>query len=113
MGLGRSVLVVGAGFALSTIGTGCSGDGDATGVARSELPSHAAVAWSRSPPGGLQAWQVPQFVAVTFDDNFTSGLNDVKGGMTWATTFMKPLVNPPGKAQASTYDGAPLRTSFY
>ena len=56
---------------------------------------------------------MPQFVAVTFDDNFVSGLGDVSGGMTWATTFFEPLKNPAGSGFAPTFDGSPVRTSFY
>jgi Polysaccharide deacetylase len=70
------------------------------------------VAWSRKPPG-LEPVDVPQFVAVTFDDNFVSGLGDVSGGMTWATTFFKPLQNPAGSGFTPTFDGAPVRTTFY
>ncbi|HWZ87657.1 MAG TPA: hypothetical protein VNW92_02370, partial [Polyangiaceae bacterium] len=42
----------------------------------------ASVPWSQSPPDQFLVAEVPQFVAVTFDDNFVSGLGDVKGGMT-------------------------------
>jgi peptidoglycan/xylan/chitin deacetylase (PgdA/CDA1 family) len=112
MGLVRPVLAVaGVVFAASVLA--CSSEGDTSAAAGAALVRAAPVAWSRSPPGGLQSWQVPQFVALTFDDNYTSGLNDVKGGMTWATTFTKPLVNPPSKMQAGTFDGTPLRASFY
>src|SRR4051812_41837086 len=34
----------------------------------------APIPWSRQPPGGLAPAQVPQFVAVTFDDGY--GLED-------------------------------------
>jgi hypothetical protein len=66
-----------------------------------------ALARSTSPPGGLAPSQVPQLVAVTFDDNFSSE------GMTWATGFYAPLVNPAGSGNAATFDGAPVRTTFY
>ena len=69
-------------------------------------------AWSQQPPG-LSPVDVPQFVAVTFDDNFVSGLGEPAGGMTWATSFFEPLVNPAGSAFAATFDGTPVRTSFY
>jgi peptidoglycan/xylan/chitin deacetylase (PgdA/CDA1 family) len=61
---------------------------------------------SSSPPGGLQVSQVPQFVAVTFDDNFNTE------GMDWATGFFRPLVNPAGSGHARTFDGASVRTTF-
>jgi peptidoglycan/xylan/chitin deacetylase (PgdA/CDA1 family) len=70
------------------------------------------VAWSRKPPG-LEPVDVPEFVAVTFDDNFVSGLGDVAGGMTWATTFFKSLQNPAGSGFAPSWDGAAVRTTFY
>jgi len=109
MGLGKSVFVaVGVGLVARSLMAA-----EATGESRAPLTSPGATAWSRSPPGGLAPWQVPVFVAITFDDNFTSGLGDAKGGMTWATTFTKPLVNPAGLAQAGTLDGSPVRTSFY
>jgi peptidoglycan/xylan/chitin deacetylase (PgdA/CDA1 family) len=113
MGLARSVLVLVGAAWVAVSQLGCSGEAEETSTARATLTTPAALAWSRSPPGGLQPWQVPQFVALTFDDNYTSGLNDVKGGMTWATTFMKPLVNPTSTMQASTFDGVPLRTTFF
>lgn len=108
MGLGKSVFVaVGVGLAARSVMAA-----EVTGESRAPLAS-PGVAWSRSPPGGLASWQVPEFVAITFDDNFTSGLGDAKGGMTWATTFMRPLANPAGLAEAGTFDGSPVRTSFY
>jgi hypothetical protein len=113
MGFARSVLfAAGVGFLAPALLASCSGE--ATGAASASLQAAvAAVAWSRSPPGGLKSWEVPELVAVTFAATFTSGLGDVKGGMTWPTTFMNPLVNPAGRGQAATFDGAPLRTTFY
>jgi hypothetical protein len=72
----------------------------------------AALAWSSQPPG-LHPVDAPQFVAVTFDDNFVSGLGDESGGMTWATDFFRSLHNPPGNALLTTFDASPVRTSFY
>lgn len=69
-------------------------------------------AWSQQPPG-LHPLDVPQFVAVTFDDNFVSGIGDPSGGMTWATGLFQSLVNPAGTAHAPTFDGKPARTTFY
>jgi peptidoglycan/xylan/chitin deacetylase (PgdA/CDA1 family) len=71
-------------------------------------------AWSQSPPGGLTAAQVPQFVQIGFDDNFRSGLGTTPAsGMTWATGFFKSLHNPAGTGNAGTFDGAAVRVSFY
>jgi MYXO-CTERM domain-containing protein len=72
----------------------------------------ATLAWSAQPPG-LHPVDAPQFVAVTFDDNFVSGIGDPSGGMTWATDFLRELKNPAGASLAATFDGAPVRTSFY
>src|SRR4051812_3697170 len=58
-----------------------------------------ALARSTNPPGGLTVSQVPQFVAVTFDDNFAAE------GMDWAVNFFSPLHNPAGTAKAATFDG--------
>ncbi len=49
---------------------------------------------------------MPQFVAVTFDDNFNAE------GMDWATGFLRPLRNPGGSGNPGTFDGFPVRTTF-
>jgi len=66
-----------------------------------------ALSRSSNPPGGLAVSQVPQFVAVTFDDNFNAD------GMNWAISFFSPLRNPNGSGNAGTFDNTPARTSFY
>jgi hypothetical protein len=75
-------------------------------------PYTDVMAWSQQPPG-LSPVDVPQFVAVTFDDNFNAGAVGPPGAMTWATKFFEPLKNPDGTGFAPTFDGAPARTSFY
>src|SRR5688500_10641466 len=72
----------------------------------------ATLAWSTEPPG-LHPVDAPQFVAVTFDDNFVSGIGEPSGGMTWATDFLRALKNPVGASLGATFDGTPVRTSFY
>src|SRR4051812_36204907 len=53
----------------------------------------APVPWSHNPPGGLQPAQVPQFVAVTFDDGY--GLEDGgTGGVNDIIAFMSARKNP-------------------
>jgi hypothetical protein len=69
--------------------------------------------WSESPPDQFLVAEVPQFVAVTFDDNFVSGLGDVKGGMTFVTDLLRDKTNPAGNGTAGTFDGTPVRTSFF
>jgi hypothetical protein len=71
----------------------------------------APVAWSQQPPGGLTPAQVPQFVAVTFDDGY--GLEDGgQGGINTIVDFMATKTNPAG-SNAGTFDGTPVRTTFY
>jgi hypothetical protein len=72
------------------------------------------LARSSMPPAGLTPSQVPQFVAITFDDNFGPD------GMTWATGasqsvpgFFTSKVNPAGSGNPATFDGTPVRLSFY
>ncbi len=95
---------------------GCAGDHELDERAASEAVALAdygdLVAWSAMPPG-LQSVDAPQFVAVTFDDNFVSGLDGPEGGMTWATDFLRSLENPAGSAVAGTYDGRAVRTTFF
>jgi peptidoglycan/xylan/chitin deacetylase (PgdA/CDA1 family) len=62
---------------------------------------------SLNPPGGLTAAQVPQFVAVTFDDNFGGA------GMDWANFLFAARTNPAGSGNAATFDGTPVRTTFF
>src|SRR4051794_15582111 len=71
----------------------------------------APVPWSQQPPGGLTPAQVPQFVAVTFDDGY--GLEDGgTGGVNTIVDFMAAKKNP-GPGNAGTFDGMPVRTTFY
>lgn len=56
---------------------------------------------------GLASSDVPQFVVVAFDDNFAPD------GMTWATDWLRELENPAGMGQAATFDGMPVRTTFF
>jgi peptidoglycan/xylan/chitin deacetylase (PgdA/CDA1 family) len=62
---------------------------------------------STNPPGGLSVSQVPQFVSVTFDDNFAAE------GMDWTVDTFANLKNPAGSGNAATFDGTPVRSTFY
>src|SRR5438552_11727308 len=84
----------------------CSESGAGPGRGSEVVTARAALTSSPNPPGGLAVAQVPQFVAVTFDDNFNTE------GMDWATGFFRPLHNPAGGGNAGTFDGAPVRTTF-
>jgi Polysaccharide deacetylase len=103
------------------VAVGCNGrpgdDGRDIFVARQALGTYNFtdhVAWSQSPPGGLGATQVPQFVQFGFDDNLRSGLNTTPpSGMTWATNFFRDRRNPAGTGNAATFDNALVRVSFY
>ncbi len=71
------------------------------------------VPWSRDPPGGRAVADVPQFVAISFDDNF--GLADPAsvGGVNYVVDFFKNKHNPAGAGHANDFDGAPIHASFY
>src|SRR3954471_14460061 len=62
---------------------------------------------SKSPPGGLTAAQVPQFVSIGWDDNFQTD------AIYWATGILADRVNPAGNGHACTYDGTQVHGSFY
>ncbi len=76
-------------------------------------PAPETLDWSRLPPAGLTPEQVPQFVAVTYDDNFVSGLGLVQGGMSWALDLYSTRQNPAGSGNPETFDGLPAKTTFY
>lgn len=62
---------------------------------------------STNPPGGLSVWQVPQFVSVTWDDDFS------QDGVSWAISLYDTRFNPAGTGSSATFDATPVRTSFY
>jgi hypothetical protein len=76
---------------------------------------HDNVPWSQSPPFGLAVNRVPQFVAIGFDDNGYSGLDGSAGtgGFTWSTDLARTRHNPAGAGHAGSYDGAPVKFSYY
>ncbi len=69
---------------------------------------------SQNPPGGLNAQVVPQFVSIGFDDNGYSGMagSGGDGGMTWATNFLG-ITNPMEMSNSATFDGAPVKATFF
>lgn len=90
-------------------GDGGGGDGGGGGVCATGLgpwTGNDNVAPSASPPCGLTPSQVPQLVAIGFDDNAYSGLTGTNGtgGVTWATDMVRTRTNS---------DGTPIRLSFY
>jgi len=76
---------------------------------------------SATPPGGLTASQVPQFVTFGFDDCYYSGLAgatgsiapDGTGGMIWEDSLFNTIKNLPGSGNSCTYDGAKVKAAFY
>ncbi len=69
---------------------------------------------SRIHPGSdfVPLEKVPMFICFGFDDN---GIVDKKngGGITWIRNYLQERKNPAGTGQKRTYDGAPMRASFY
>jgi peptidoglycan/xylan/chitin deacetylase (PgdA/CDA1 family) len=80
----------------------------AASILQPQTPSNAdsktSLAWSRQPPLGLTPQQVPQFVAITFDDNFGSAFDGATGGMKGIVDFYRDKRTP---------DGTPIKASFY
>lgn len=65
---------------------------------------HPAGSWSNLPPGGFAPGQVPQFVAITSDDNFGNDQPASLGGLKQYIEFMRPLRNA---------DSTPVRGTFF
>jgi hypothetical protein len=112
----------GAGGAGGEASGGAGGNGavDATadssnGSDASTPPSQGLGPWmgtdnvppSANPPGGLKPEQVPMFISMGFDDG------NLPDGVSWVATELAKLKNPAGKGQAATYDGTPVRVTFY
>lgn len=69
--------------------------------------------WSRKPPGGLNPIYIPQFVSITFDDNFGLANPSATGGINYIVNFYKNKQNPAGTGNPDNFDGALIRASFY
>ncbi|MDO9068582.1 MAG: polysaccharide deacetylase family protein [Deltaproteobacteria bacterium] len=71
--------------------------------------SQAVGGVSASPkiPGNLVPEQTPQFVSIGFDDNYYAD------GMVWILNYLKKRENPAGKHNPGTFDGTPVRVSFF
>lgn len=72
---------------------------------------------SQNPPGGLKPEQVPMFVSFGFDDNSKTGYQPAGdasgGGIQWIVDFLSDKKNNSGTGNDKTYDGSPVRASFY
>lgn len=82
---------------------GCSGSPTTT---PSDSGDVEAVEPSADPPGGLAVADVPMFVSIGSDDNAEPD------GVAWLSSFASRH-NPPGSGQAATFDGTPLRMTFF
>ena len=60
--------------------------------------------WSRQPPAGLQPKDIPQFVSITFDDNFGLANPIAEGGIDYIVDFYKNKKNS---------DGTPIHATFF
>ena len=83
-----------------------SGGGGVCATGLGPWTGHDNVAPSADPPCGLMPSQVPQLVAIGFDDNAYSGLPGTNGtgGVTWATDMIRTRRNS---------DGSPIHLTFY
>ncbi len=71
------------------------------------------VAWSRLPPANLKPTEVPQLVAITFDDNFGLASQKSVGGVNAIVQYYAGKRNPMGKGDAADFGSAPIRTTFF
>lgn len=88
--------------------------GPVSGGKPTPTPMPAAPAASRdrslpstSPPGRLSPRQTPQFVVFSSDDNF------LQDGVDWLVQTFKSRTNPRGSRSPATFDGAPVRGTFF
>jgi len=84
-----------------------------SGRAASPDARAAPVAWSRQPPGGRAPADVPQLVAITFDDNFGLADPTATGGVTAIVDWYRGKHNPAGAGASADFDGAPIHTTFF
>src|SRR5262245_55948061 len=64
-------------------------------------PPGPAHAWSRMPPAGLSPAEVPQLVAITFDDNFGLAHPSSVGGVSDIVAWYHGKKNPAGQGKAA------------
>jgi peptidoglycan/xylan/chitin deacetylase (PgdA/CDA1 family) len=106
-------------------GNTSSGDGDSSSHGDGDSSSHGdgdgdtptpvgpAHAWSHDPPGGKSPAEVPQLVAITFDDNFGLANENASGGVDAIVEMFADKTNPKGAGNAGDFDGAKARSTFY
>ena len=72
------------------------------------------VAPSPIPPGGLSPEQIPMLISFGWDDLSVVGYDhEGQQAMKWLLDYVEPLKNPIGSGNSGTFDGAPVRMSFY
>lgn len=80
-------------------------------------PAHGALEtmpWSNVPPGGQKAADVPQFVAITSDDNFgDEAVYQPVGGLKGYLDLMQGWKNPASRRDAATFDESSVRGTFF
>src|SRR5262245_17503014 len=57
--------------------------------------------------------KVPQFVSITFDDNFGLAAPRAVGGVRAVVKYFTDKRNPAGSGNAADFDGFPIRTTFF
>ena len=57
--------------------------------------------------------EAPQFVSVTFDDNFGLAAPGAVGGVRAVVKYFTGKRNPAGRGNAADFDGFPIRTTFF
>jgi peptidoglycan/xylan/chitin deacetylase (PgdA/CDA1 family) len=71
-----------------------------------------AIPWSRLPPTALNLTEVPQFVAVTFDDNFGLAVKGANGVASPIVEFFSSKRNP-RSGRKNDFGGTPIATTFF
>ena len=77
-----------------------------------ETAQTPAAPWSRMPPAGLAPSDVPQLVAITFDDNFGLAAPRAVGGVSAVVEFYRGKHNPP-PLRSGDNGGAAITTTFF
>ncbi len=85
---------------------------DAQTAAGRSVPA-TSLSWSHNLPGDLKPEDIPQFVSITFDDNFGLANLSATGGINYIIEFYKNKKNPDGTGNPDNFDALPIKASFY
>lgn len=91
-------------LSICIVAVGCVSKVDATG---GRVVSSDYLEASVNPPGGLEPSEVPMFVSIGFDDNAYAE------GVDWIREYTHDIKNNPGTGNPGTYDGEPVRLTFF